>query len=339
MQLPSRSEPATPAGLFVAWTRFQRRPLALCETFDLRLELLPIPEVPRPLKLPLYLLQSVRTLRLLARMRPQTVWVQLPQSPLLGAAARYACSCRPRPRIVADCHNPAFAPPWSSWPGMRRLWSEADLVLVHHSAVVSSAIRAGVPPHRIRVLEDAPAAFPEVSTALAPGPPSVLFMTGFLGDEPLAELLAAAELAPEIEFVVTGDPRRARGRHDLRRRPRNVVLTGFLAREELDRRILGAHAILALTRNADEQSSSAAEGLGAGRPLVLSDTPVLREMYPRGSVFVDARNPRSIVAGCREAVARGQGLAAEACELRAERCERWARAASELRDELTRMRS
>ena len=123
--------------------------------------------------------------------------------------------------------------------------------------------------------------------------------------------------------MLAGDANRAAGRHDIARLPENVVLPGYLTGADLDSAIASADAILALTKLDDAQLSSAGEAIGAGRPMVLSDTPVTRDLYYQGGVFVDTYSPASILKGCRAAIEGGARLAAESLALRDERYARW----------------
>jgi hypothetical protein len=82
-------------------------------------------------------------------------------------------------------------------------------------------------------------------------------------------------------------------------------------------------AVLALTKLTDAQLSSAGEAVGAGQPMVLSDTPVTRDLYPKGGVFVDTYSPASIVAGCRTVIRDASRLTEEVLLLRDERYARW----------------
>jgi glycosyltransferase involved in cell wall biosynthesis len=279
------------------------------------------PRLLRPLQ---YLAHWVRTQGLLWRERPDVVWCQLPQTPVLSAAIWRRRWVDRRLRVVADCHNPMFAPPWIRWPGATSLLNRADLILVHTEPTARIASKLGVRPGLIQVLSDAPAEIGDIPV-ISPvsRDPYVLFLTGFNPDEPIAQLQDAARLAPEILFCVTGDTRRAAGRHDLRASPPNMRFLGFMDVAALDSTIRGASAVLCLTKNNDEQSSSVAEAVGAGRPLVVSDTPVLRAMLPGGAIFVSTFAPASIAAGCREALAQAPRLQAECATLLGTWTARW----------------
>ena len=300
--------------------------------FGYKFIFMPVAPAPRVFRLLQYLVLWVRTQGLLCSEQPKVVWCQLPQAPLLSAAIWRRRWIDPNLMVVADCHNPMFAGPWVRWPGLPGLLNRADLVVVHTEPVAELARAVGVTPSLLRVLSDAPAAISDAHpTSVAPSRPYVLFLTGFNSDEPIAELQQAARLAPDILFCVTGDLRRAAGRHDVRASPPNMRFLGFLDPEVLDAVIRGASAMLCLTKNNHEQSSSVSEAVGAGRPLVVSDTPVLRAMLPQGAIFVSTDNPASIARGCREALSRAPSLEIECAGLMQIWTDRWTREASPVR--------
>jgi glycosyltransferase involved in cell wall biosynthesis len=339
VRLPERdrrrdiSKPSPFKQLYLAWLPFQRRQISMAPFFGFDTIFMPLGLAPRLLRPVQYLAHWMRTQGLLWRERPDVVWCQLPQTPLLSAAIWRRRWIDRRLRVVADCHNPMFAPPWSRWPGATRLLNRADLVLVHTEPAAEVARKLGVSPRLIRILSDAPAEISEA--AVAPpviGNRYVLFLTGFNPDEPIAQLQQAARLAPDILFCVTGDTRRAAGRHDLRASPPNMRFLGFLDAATLDVAIRSASVVLCLTKNDDEQSSSVAEAVGAGRPLVVSDTPVLRAMLPQGAIFVSTFDPASIAAGCHKALAHAARLEVECAALLRTWTRRWNTQAAPLRN-------
>jgi glycosyltransferase involved in cell wall biosynthesis len=310
--------------IFVAWMPFQRRQLSMSPLLGFQNVFLPISKAPRIFRPLQYVGHSLRTVALLRRNRPEIIWVQLPQVPLLTAALFYKRCFDPRVRVIADCHNRVLNRPWNQWPGLRNQLNACDVVVVHNGLVVPKVEAMGIKRGIVRVLEDPPALISHAVRLADPFPhPWVLFLASFNPDEPIAELYEAARLAPEITFVLAGEPMRARRRHELGTRPPNVHLPGYLRGEALDAAIMSTDAILALTKLPDAQLSSAGEAIGAGRPMVLSDTPVARDLYYQGGVFVDAYSAASIAKGCRAAVEGSGRLAAESLALRDERHARW----------------
>jgi glycosyltransferase involved in cell wall biosynthesis len=318
-----------PRQLFLAWFPFQRRQISMSQFFGFQPYFMPHQSASRLLRPIQYIGHALKTLKVLRKNRPNIVWVQLPPSPLLTAILIYKHLFDKTIKIVADCHNSTFNPLWLNWPAFIRQLNSVDAILVHNHAMINKAVGVGIRQDKIYALEDPPA-FIQASTekTIDYPRPWVLFLTAFASDEPIAEIYSAAALAPDLHFVIAGDLRRAAGRHKLIPHPPNIVLAGYIAGNRLDATIEQADAILALTRHDNEQLSTAAEAVGAGKAMVLADTAVLRDMYARGAIYVIVTEPSSIAWGCRSAIAQRSRLEDESVKLRDERWLRWRRDAT-----------
>ena len=314
-------------GIFVAWTRYIRRPESMQPFFGYELFFLPAASKGLLQKFLVYLANSMKTVLLILRHRPNDLWIQLaPVFPLyIAVLAKFLISDL---RLVADCHNSMFGARWAGFPFANRCLNRCDAVLVHNEEVFRSASRAGIAPDALLLLETRPAQLDCSLVDTTPArelysDPWVLVPTSFSGDEPISALIQAARLAPEITFVVTGDPRRADGLHDLTDRPENFTLTGYLSKAELDQHLCAAEVIMGLTTADDVQLSVANEATGAEKAMVISDTPLLRRMFDSGAVYVDGMDPMAIVDGVREALNSREALVKGTRELRERRAQRW----------------
>jgi glycosyltransferase involved in cell wall biosynthesis len=277
----------------------------------------------RPLE---YVLKGWKTLMLFLRQKPQIIWVQLPPTPILHLAYFYKIVFSRQVAIIADCHNATFRSPWINFPGAVSLLNRCNLlVLVHNDSVKEQAVTMGVLHEHLYVLEDPPA-------LLNPGTgqhqeifshPWILYPCSYNRDEPIQAVLDSARLVPQITFVLTGNPARAQNIHDLRDIPPNVKLTGFLPIAEFDRLLCNTDAVLCLTKLDGIQLSGANEAVVAGKPMVLSNTKLLKKLFYKGAIYVDSLDPRSLAQGCEEALSRQNGLTQEVHALREERSQRW----------------
>lgn len=273
-----------------------------------------------------YVAKTAATLAMLERERPREVWLQLPPPLKLYAAAMYKRR-HPEVKIVADCHNITLERPWINFPGFQRaLHAAADVVLVHNDMVQERAMELGFPADRTLVLETRPA-LGEVPDSAGPLPaldrPWILVPFSFRADEPVEAVIEAAEQVPDITLVLTGDPRRAGDRLDQAAAPSNIVFTGFVDGDTYKALLAESDAVLGLTTKPDVQLSGANEAVGFGKPMVLSDTPVLRRLFPKGARYVGAES-ESIAAGLRAVVEQRTELAEQVRDLKAERVARWA---------------
>lgn len=80
--------------------------------------------------------------------------------------------------------------------------------------------------------------------------------------------------------------------------------------------------ILVLTSVDGTQPSGASEALSLGKPLVISDFEIIRDLFPRGAVYVD-NNGKAIAEGIREALSNKDTLSAEMHAYRSEKTRQW----------------
>lgn len=326
------AHPGPQPSLYLAWSRFQRRQVSMADLVGFECVFLPLDykgrsHARRALH---YLALAWQTLRLLRQRRPATVWLQLPQLPLLWVALVYRWCFDRRVAIVADCHNAVFTPPWSRLPWGVSLLGRSDLVLVHNEDVLARCLALGVPASRTRVLEDVPArrdpaVMPPVPAAFAGRPrPWVLFAGSYGRDEPVAAVLEAARLLDQGVIAVSGRlSNAARNGHDIRQPGDRVVLTDYLPVEDFDAMMLHCDVVLALTRHDGIQLSVCNEALGFGRPMVMSDTPLLRRLFGCGAIAVDSDDPAALADGIRRAWAEPERWAQASQALGTRRRAKW----------------
>lgn len=311
--------------LYVVWLAFQRRPAAMQSYFGYELKFFPSATTRRFLRFLGYFAKGWKTLVLFWREQPQVIWLQLAPTPLLYIAHLYKALFNPGVKIIADCHNSMLRAPWIKFPKAVDLLNRCDVLLVHNDTVKEQAVAAGVNHKNLYILEDR-ATLLDCETIQKPDvfpKPWILFPCAFNTDEPIEIVLAAARLIPDITLVITGNPDRAKGRHDLSNLPPNVKLPGFLPKEEFDMLLCSTDAVLGLTIWEGVQLSTANEAVGTGKPLVLSNTKLLKQLFYKGAIYVDSLNPESLAQGCKEAMLRKSELSQAIIELRDDRDRRW----------------
>jgi spore maturation protein CgeB len=77
-----------------------------------------------------------------------------------------------------------------------------------------------------------------------------------------------------------------------------------LSTHEFNSLIASCDVVVAFTRFEGIQMSVCGEAVGAGKPMLISDTTTLRRMFPAGSVFVPSDNPSEIALGAKQLLAR-----------------------------------
>ena len=115
----------------------------------------------------------------------------------------------------------------------------------------------------------------------------VLCICSWAEDEPIDEVFAAGHhlLAQnqDIQIRITGNPEK-RGPIP-KNLPANVVLTGFLSDDDFHRQFAQADAIMDLTEREHCLVCGAYEGVAAGRPIIITDSAVSREVFYKGAIY------------------------------------------------------
>jgi glycosyltransferase involved in cell wall biosynthesis len=310
-----------PRVAFLAWSSISGRSEEIADAlggearcfFDLKI-------VRRALVPARYGLSSIRTAVYLAVRRPRAIIVTNP--PVFPALLAYPYARLRRAPLLLDSHPDAFR---SDGPHSRFLRVHAWLarralgVLVTTEDLVRRVEAwggVGIVVHEpppVRRIGTTP---PSIS-----GRPRVLVLGSFSSDEPVAEVLAAAGELPEVDFELTGDTRRCPP-GIVESATENVNFCGFLNARDYAQAIDRASIVVVLTRWLEwAVPRSAYDAVYGERPLVLTDSPMLRELFPYA---VPVRNePSSIAAGVRDALARFDELAGLVAAARTLQTNRW----------------
>jgi hypothetical protein len=225
-------------------------------------------------------------------------------------------------RTVLDAHTGAFGLKGDRRSArrlglLRRCAAWADAVLVCSDALAERVAAWGGRPlvvHEAPPLETVPPAS-EIHAE-----PRVLVPGYFSHDEPIAEALAALRLLPGVVLDFCGSidrlpPSLVAGA------PSNALFHGRLAQDAYVRAIGRADVVLALTTQPESVMRVACEAVWHGRPLVVSDLPINRSLFPH-AVHV-ANNAAAIAAGVGDALVRHAELRARAPQARALQEARW----------------
>jgi glycosyltransferase involved in cell wall biosynthesis len=272
----------------------------------------------RPPVLVRWAVSALRTVVSILRHRPDVVVVTNP--PLPAALVAWGAGRLVGARVALDSHPGGF--------GAQGDRVAARLQRVHRwlarrvdvSIVAAPAWRSVVEGWggRAIVVHEAPGDW-HPAPARRHHPLSVLYVGRFAGDEPWRAVLDAAAACPEIDVHVTGDPVRAGiGAGSL---PSNVHLVGFLDPPAYREAVLGADVVMSLTTEPGSVMRAACEAVWAGRPLVISDWPAGREVFPHA--VRTAHDDQAIARALRWVDRRYDSLAATAPDARRLQLARW----------------
>lgn len=249
-----------------------------------------------------YVVCVVVTTKLFLTRRPAAVFVMMPPLPLAVLALLYGRVARVP--VALDAHTGAVR---AAQSGKRRRSLEvlsrlATVTIVTNSELADPLRALG---RRTVVLHD-PLPQPEGEAVEAAHEFNVVAPLSWAPDEPIAEILGAAALCPGTRFVLTGRaPEEVRGRRDL---PANIEFAGFLDADAFQSLLAHAGVVLALTTRDATMQRAGYEAMTLGRPVIASDTGVLREFFADAALF--ATSAAELAAAIEQARARGRDLAA-----------------------------
>ncbi|OGO36657.1 MAG: hypothetical protein A2Z03_06745 [Chloroflexi bacterium RBG_16_56_8] len=265
-----------------------------------------------------YMYQAFETLRRLWRERPQVVFVQSP--PSLAVLSVYVYCRMTGASYLIDAHSAALLQRVWMWPR----WLHRILIASAITTIVTNehfAAQIQADGGHAFVLRDVPSRFGKQSTYPLHGKFNIAIVNTFADDEPLEEMLAAAKELTDVEFYITGKKQHARA-EVLALAPANVHFTDFLPDDAYYALLDGVDGVMCLTTRQHTMQRGACEALSLGKPIITSDSHLLRSYFERGAVHVS--NQRESI---REGILRLRtGLdryQAEILDLREERRREW----------------
>jgi glycosyltransferase involved in cell wall biosynthesis len=320
---------ASNPALFVSWWEFHGRSHGLAEQVGAEDVYVWRPGGNLVLR---YLRQWRDTARLLRERRPAVVLVMQPPPVALLPVLAYAR--RSGAKIAGDLHTGAFNDPkwaWSTRWVLSRL-RRHGLVIVTNEALKRIAEQQGCQAVAVHDSLDEtrlPAdveVFDDAGLATLPEGGYAVFPLAYAGDEPIAQIFAAAALLPQVPFALTGRAPQALQAQA----PANVRFTGYVTNDDLARLIGRAGCVVGLTTREYTMQRSGYEALSLGVPLVVSGTRVLREYFADAAIFVE-NEAAAVAAAIEEALSRRAELAERMVRLRAVRAEEQRQAVLEIK--------
>jgi glycosyltransferase involved in cell wall biosynthesis len=275
-------------GLFIVWGAFQgsRRSDQITKRLGIDLEYVYFTTKQGLLYAPFkYVYQAIATLVLLARRRPDVVFIQNP--PTFAPFFVYLYSLVFGKEFIIDTHTGALIYPQWQWtlPLQRFLSRHALTTILTNEHLAREVASWGANSF---VLEDPPMTFeiPRPMT-LKESTLNVVMVSVAYPDEPVAEMVEVACNLPDMDFYITGDFTNSTYFQDVvRSAPSNVHFTGFL-REDYFALLGAVDVIVCLTTDDHTFLSGANEALWVGKPLITSDWPVLGSYFNKGAIHVD----------------------------------------------------
>jgi len=265
-----------------------------------------------------YLYQAFKTLTLLFRTRPQIVFVQSP--PGFAVLFVYIYCRMTNSHYVVDAHSAALLSPYWRHPAwLYRLLARKAVTTIVTNEHFKNMIQAW--GGQAFVLRDIPTSYPMAGTYPVKGKFNMLVVNKFACDEPLEEVLAAAENIDEVQFYITGEVSRAGDRLPSNP-PKNVIFTDYLSDEDYFGLMKTSQAVMCLTTRDHTMQRGACEALSMGKPIVTADWPVLRDYFHKGTIYVD-NSADGIQRGVDEMLENIDQYQAEIIDLQTEQQKEW----------------
>lgn len=265
-----------------------------------------------------YLVATLQTVGAILRTRPTLVVVQNPSVLLSSEAALFKKVWGYH--LVIDLHTH-----FAEYSRAKQLIHDAflgyslrncDTIIVTNEAYQEEI--ATQTSQEILVLPDKIPELRDPKPISLEGSRSVLYICTFSNDEPWREVLAAAQQLPDdTRIYVSG--RSPVASNEV---PPNVILTGYLPRPQYEALLHSVDVVMVLTTADKNLVCGGYEAVAAGKPLVLSDTPALRSLFKRGTVFTD-NSAGSIAEAIRRAHAEAPELRNAIATLRVEMSQSW----------------
>lgn len=247
-----------------------------------------------------YLLKTINTFNYLFSKKPSLIFITLPPTPLLYYSAFY--SWMTGSTYVSDCHNAMIHDHWYKWVFVKKLLGKGIMIMHNVHAGIEAKEKTGFTPFVLRngiaqeqSLDIKKTLFLERFGLL---PKSYVILPWHLdNDEPIEEVIKAANILPHIKFVMTwySEKLPSATRNNL---PSNVILTGYLNIDDFNQLFANAGIALILTKWENIQLNGMQEAMAFVIPAVVSDLNTARFLYKDAPVYVK-NNPESIAEGVR----------------------------------------
>jgi len=241
---------------------------------------------------PLYIQGFYDTFLKYLKERPSTLILQLPQGPLLleGILLKKNFNCK----IAVDVHTGFVY--GHTLKGLiinkpfNKLLNYVDLVIVHNNEILDIFHPSIIA--KTEVVYD-PWMFIQSTQQTSSNDRYLVFPASFSPDEPLLEVLSAVNEYKNIKVFVTGNC--YRNPSLLRFSSSHVEFTGFLNREDYEKLLVNSFGVITGTKDEYTLMMSAWEAVAFQKPLILSETKTLRNMFDDYAFFYNWKSRESIL--------------------------------------------
>jgi glycosyltransferase involved in cell wall biosynthesis len=254
-----------------------------------------------------YLSASIGTLVWFLIIRPRVVVVQCPSIALALLASMAKAVFRYK--LVVDLHSlPIGKPEEISNKILFFALSRSDVILVTNEPYRDLLLKtSGILTKTLLLPDKIPDFEYPHRPVVMQGRYNILYTGGFSEFDPGYEIVGSLKfLSKEYWLYITG-------KNDLKQGqvPENCTLLGFVSDETYQNYLRTVDVVVVLTNNQFSLVCGAYESIAAGKPLVLSDTAVLRSYFGGGGVIFSANNSKAIAVAIETAAREKDQLVEE----------------------------
>ncbi|NKS19984.1 glycosyltransferase [Rhodococcus hoagii] len=267
--------------MFISWIQHHGRSESLARELGIPAVFMSDGTSRKPL-LAKYWRAARETRAALKRDNPDVIYLMLPPAPALLAVLMF----KPREsRLVVDLHTGYFSDPKWSWftsIGLK-LMRKATVLVTNHplqQKCAAHGVQAIVMHDVLRPAYNDDASRDDI----------VLCPLSYANDEPVSEIMEAARLCPNLDFVFTGNaPNSVR-----EKAPSNVRFSGHVSAKEYQDLMAHSLLVVAMTNRDHTMQRAGYEALMAGKPQVTADFSVLRDYLGPAALYAHPESPESI---------------------------------------------
>lgn len=212
-----------------------------------------------------------KTIEIIKEERPDTLMCQNPSFVLAGLAVLlkkvYGY------KVVVDTHNFSIDPtsPWFIRTISKYIRKFSDITIVSNNNLVNKINDGG---QTIIALPDKLPSIKKTTNKKKDGNINVLYLCTFSKDEPFREVLAMKNLNSNISVFISGNNKKTNIAA-----PKQIMFTGFLSRQDLEKLMNSVDIIMVLTTREDCLVCGGYEAVAIKKPLILSKTDALQKYF------------------------------------------------------------
>ena len=242
-----------------------------------------------------YPMMGLKTLWILFCKKPDVVIGMSP--PLFTISFIYIYCLLARKAFVIDAHTGSLiSKPWTYFKRMHQFLCRKALTTVVTNDYLKELVESWG-GHAIILIP--PIHYPQIPEKKLQKNRNLLVVNSYAWDEPIEQTLEAARQFPDVGFYVTGAIHKKS--YGLIEKYKDVAnFTDFIPFQSYLSLLKNVDGVLCLTTRDHTLQSGGVEAVYMGKPFLTSNFQVLKQLFPKGTVYVDPNSSDDIARGILE---------------------------------------